>query len=407
MTRLRLALAGLLGVAVLLAASVSAIAYRSGVFGAGPELTLVVPASAGPLRPQSPVQYRGIVVGTVSEVEAGTGESKLTLEISGDSLAKIPAAVKARLLPRTLFGDQYVDLVAPDDQLAPGLRAGGTIPHDDSAPTAQLYTTATRLYDLISALHPAELSAALGAVADTLRGKGNQIGDLIDSAHDLAGDTKPLTDQLLKALPGVATLTDQLAASAPDLFATLDNAVALSGTLVAHKEDLRRLLAAGIDTASTTESLLVDNSDRVIRLVRNASPLVGTISSHPGALTSTVDNLGNLLDAVTRAFQHGPWVAIKAPLTLDNPYPYTAADCPRYGDLAGPNCTSQTPAQPRQTPQPQQQTAGGTVGPVGSDTEKNEIDQLIGPQQQAPSSPDLLTVLFGPLLRGATVVSGG
>jgi phospholipid/cholesterol/gamma-HCH transport system substrate-binding protein len=397
--RLRLALGGLFGVVVLLAAAVTAIAYSAGAFDDDPEVTAVVPASAGPLRANAPVQYRGVVVGTVADIRAGVSESTLSLDLAPGELGSVPASVKVRLVPRTVFGDQYVDLVAPAGTTTAALRPGARIPHDDSAPAAQLYAVATKLYQLLTAVRPAQLSEALGVVADTLRGKGNTLGGLIDRAHDMLGGMVPLTNTLLDELPSVSKLTDQLAASAPDLFRSLDDAVALSGTLVSHQDDLGRLLTAGTQAGAAAESLLLDNADRTIQLVHNAGPLLDTAAAHPGAATATVRGLGDLMSAVGRAFSHGPWVSIKAPLTLDDPYAYTAADCPRYGDLAGPNCRSARPPVVPPPPVPD----GGSVGSVGSEPEKSQLAEVV----PAPASTDLLSVLVGPILRGSKVVTGG
>ncbi|AXB43151.1 MCE family protein [Amycolatopsis albispora] len=399
--RWRQAAGGLFGVAVLLAASVTVVAFRAGAWRDEPELTLVVPASAGPLRAQSPVQFRGIVVGTVTEVRGGPRESVLTLAFTPDSLETVPAGVKARLLPRTLFGDQYVDLAGTG---APGLAAGGRIPHDDSARSVQLYEAATRLYDLLSAVRPSELSAALNAVADALRGKGEHLGRLIDDAHAVAGAAGPELTALLAELPKVSTLTGELARSAPDLFRALDDAVAISDTFVARQDDFKSLLLAGADVGAAAEALLLDNTDRTIKIIQNAAPVLDTAAAHPGALTATVNNLGSLLDAVGRAFAHGPWVKLEAPVTLDSPRPYTAEDCPRYGSLAGPNCGT-APPPPEPLPLPEPTPPGGTVGPVGGAPEKEQLRQLF-PSPPGRSTLDLLGLLAGPILRGGQVRAG-
>ncbi|RZQ63857.1 MCE family protein [Amycolatopsis suaedae] len=394
MSRLRLALLGVAGVVVLLAGAVTAVAFRAGAFDGDPRLTLVVPAAAGPLRDRAPVQYRGVVVGTVTDVAAGPRESTLTLTMSGHT--PVPASVRARLLPRTLFGDQYVDLSTPDGAPDGGtLRDGDHVRHDDSAPSAQLYAAATRLYDLLRALRPAELSAALGAVADALRGRGARLGRLIDQAHEFAGAAGPATEAVLARLPEVAALTDELAAAAPDALRALDDAVALSQTVVARSGDLRRLLLAGTATAAAAEGLLLDNADRMVHLVRNSAPVLETVAGRPGAAAATVRGAGELMGAVHRAFAHGPWVAIEAPVTLDDPMPYTPADCPRYGNVAGPNCGAAPPPAPSPPP------SGGTVGPVGGEVERERLRQLV---PQAP--PDLVSLLAGPILRGAKVVLG-
>ncbi|WP_158886907.1 MCE family protein [Amycolatopsis anabasis] len=399
--RLRYAAGGLFAVFLLVGAAVTAVAYSGGAFDSDPEVTVVVPASAGQLKPQSAVQFRGVVVGTVTEVRGDVEESTLTLRISPAQLGLIPGSVKARLLPRTLFGDTYVDLNASGPAAEP-LHAGARVAHDDTAATAQLYTVGRRLYDLVTAVQPAKLSGALGAVADVLRGRGAELGGMIDRAGQLARDAGPLTDTLFADLSQASDLARQLAASAPDLFRALDNAVSLSDTLVQRKEDLRRLLAAGTQGAGTVENLLRDNADRTIQLVGNLDPILTTMNDRSGALRDTVTSLGTALDAVRGELSNGPWLTLKAPLTFDSPYPYTAKDCPRYGSLAGPNCGAAAPqrpaAPPPAAPAPVPQ---GAVGPVGGEQEKKTISEVMtGP-------PDLLSLLLGPLLRGAKVVTGG
>jgi len=106
------------GVAVLVGAVVYAFcfAWGSQVFVSSPQVSVTLPASAGALNVDSSVQYHGVNVGKVAAIDAGTQSSTVRLDMPADGLGRIPADVQVRLVPRTIFGDFYVDLVTPPDK---------------------------------------------------------------------------------------------------------------------------------------------------------------------------------------------------------------------------------------------------------------------------------------------------
>jgi phospholipid/cholesterol/gamma-HCH transport system substrate-binding protein len=402
--RTTLAFAGLAAVLVLLAGAVVVIAYGAKAFDDDPRVTAVVPAAAGPIRERSPVQYRGVVVGTVTSVAGSARSSRITMTFAPDKLDRVPGNATVRLLPRTLFGDLYVELSTPDTVV--GRLADGTVlRHDDSAPTAQLYAAATQLYHLLGKVEPAKLNAALSAVADAVDGRGAALGDAITVAHEALSDAGPLLDDLGPDLASVAEVTGQLNASAPDLFAALDDAVGLSKTLVSKKDGIATLLRAGIDISAGVETMLLDNRDRIIQVVHDLPPVLDVVTRHPGQLTAFVRTVKDFADAGSRVFAGGPWVRVDLPIVFTDPYPYDASDCPRYPGLDGPNCGAAPP--PAEAPQSRQQY-GGPVGPVGSAAEQQAIAELLGAPADMSTMDDqmlrLAQVMMGPFLRGAEVM---
>src|SRR5699024_1032248 len=106
--------------------------------------------------------YRGVRVGTVAEVRADSDGATVTVAMRDGMLAHIPGGVRARLLPRTVFGDEYIGLSVPDQSRAEReLRPGAVVEANTSTRTVRLYTAYNQLYELISAMHPAEIQAAL------------------------------------------------------------------------------------------------------------------------------------------------------------------------------------------------------------------------------------------------------
>src|SRR5690349_14849287 len=93
-------------------------------------------------------------------------------------------------------------------------------------------------------------------------------------------------------------------------------------------------------------------------------------------------------------------VTAKIILELTPHRQYTRADCPRYGDLAGPSCASGPPGDatiigPNAAPASSPTLIGGNVGEVGSPQEQQRIASILGGVPGAAAD-----ILFGPLLRG-------
>ncbi|MCW2837622.1 MAG: virulence factor Mce, partial [Marmoricola sp.] len=59
------------------------------------------------------VKVRGVIVGQVNKAESEGNGATLTLGIRPDKMKAIPANVTAALVPKTLFGEKYVDLNIP------------------------------------------------------------------------------------------------------------------------------------------------------------------------------------------------------------------------------------------------------------------------------------------------------
>lgn len=410
--RAALAMRGVALVALLTAAAIGSLAVGGGVVEPGATVSAALPASAGTVRENSPVQYRGVVVGRLAGVDGDIEGTRLTLRLEPDLLREVPANVAVRLLPRTVFGDQYLDLAVPRGTQPHGsLAPGAHLPADESRRTIALYDAYTRLYELIDDLDPARLKVALTTVADTLRGRGAEIGELIDRAGEVARDASPLLDELGEDITTVAALARDLSAATPELLRSLDDAVALSRTVVAERESISAVLSAGIDLSGTSQRFLLDNTDRFIELARATGPLSQAMSRHRGALSDTLAAADFFLDGAKRTFATGVF-NIEAGLTLDHPYPYTAADCPRYPGMAGPNCGDTPDEAGPPLPLP-----GGTAGPVGSEQEQRRLRELApllpdssqdrrdGERESTPDeSGDLLSLLLGPMLRGNRVV---
>lgn len=138
-----LALRGLLAVAVATVIGAGLVARASGNLEPTANVYVGVPVSAGLITTQSPVRYHGVNVGHIAEIESGTETSRVRLAVNRDDLALIPASVVARIVPRTFFGDIYLQLIdahSNDDSIP---LAAGAVIGIDSAPARWPSTTSS------------------------------------------------------------------------------------------------------------------------------------------------------------------------------------------------------------------------------------------------------------------------
>ena len=94
-------------------------------------------------------------------------------------MAKLPANVTAQMLPTTLFGERYVDLVLPARPAAARLVSGSVIGQDRSKDAIEIEEVLNNLLPLLAAAEPQQLSLTLNALAQGLKGNGTELGQTL------------------------------------------------------------------------------------------------------------------------------------------------------------------------------------------------------------------------------------
>jgi phospholipid/cholesterol/gamma-HCH transport system substrate-binding protein len=193
------------------------------------------------------VTARGLVVGEVRKVSSDGEKARVELALQPEAAQRLPADVRAQMLPKTLFGEKFVSLVFDDDSTAERLREGDVIPQDRSETARETSQALDDLLPLLQTLRPAQLSVTLHGVSTALRGRGDQLGENLELVDSYLRELNPEIDGLGESFRGIADLTDNLDAARPDLLAVLDNLSAVNRNLVDTEPELSTFL-----TTSTT-----------------------------------------------------------------------------------------------------------------------------------------------------------
>ncbi|MGW2565009.1 MCE family protein [Streptomyces sp. NPDC001537] len=404
----RLRLYGVVFLAVLaLLLSLSVAVYRQ-AFTPVVRIRLEADSLGNQLDPRADVKLRGLQVGEVRSVHADGRKATLDIALKPEYAADIPSDVRARLLPKTLFGEKYVDLVAPARSSARPIRAGDVITQDRTRVGIELQQVMNDLLPLLRTVQPGKLNATLSAFATALEGRGDRIGENLTRVQDYLHRLNPHLPSLTEDFARLADVAQVYGDAAPDLMEILRNTVTTSRTLVAERDRLASALTTTAGAAGTAQDFLDENGDRLITLGQVSRPTLELFARYSPEYPCLLAGLVHEEQASEQAFRGG-----KMHITLEvvrQQGAYRPGEEPRYADRSGPNC--------RDLPHPSVPAPGvhlndgsrkaGSSGPLGvsaTRAEQQAVGSLVSPVLGVPADevPPVATLLFGPMARGTAV----
>lgn len=426
--RVRDAVLGLGYVALVLAILAGTwLAYHQ-VFSDRAQITLTTGTLGNALIKGSDVKLNGVPVGTVDDIEPRDGGATLTLALKPDVLDRLPTTTTARLLPKTLFGERYVALVAPAGA-TDRLQAGDTIAQDSTAAAVELEELFDELLPVLQAIQPDKLSATLGELALMLRGNGSDLGATLAAWGDYLAKLNPLTPQMLDDLASVGRVAQTYAVAAPDLIDALDSMTTTSATLVDQRTQVSDLFANVIVAADDIHGWVAANSSTITVLSRQSRRALEAVAPYATQFPCLFTSLRDFIPVMDKTLGKGtdePGIHVVLNVTPSRGKYVVGRDDPTYATQGRPRCPYQDgttkPAsndraaaaddgEPEQLPPPPSDRVGrtfaasGGLGEANSPAENQLIAELMAPTVGVSPGeyPDWASLLVGPLLRGAEV----
>jgi phospholipid/cholesterol/gamma-HCH transport system substrate-binding protein len=289
------------------------------------------------------VMVKGVQVGEVRAISAdGTG-ARLELAIQPDKVPLLPANVTAAMIPTTLFGERYVDLLIPAHPSPRRLVAGSVIQQDHSADAVELEHVLNNLLPVLQASEPDKLSITLTALAQGLQGRGTELGKTLVQLNYVLhryNPHLPALDADIKELAGVARTLNQ---ASPDLLQALDYFTVTSATLVSERASFAALYATVTTASNDLRAFLDANSSNIIQLSADSTATLQILARYSPEFPCVLKDLANFVPAANKLLGKGtkqPGLhaqAIVVPVYVNARYQYRK-DTPKYGDNLGPHC---------------------------------------------------------------------
>ncbi|KAA1420976.1 MCE family protein [Nocardioides humilatus] len=414
---IRLPLAGFCLLLVLAALAVAAVADYRGAFASTTEVTLYVPDAGNQLSVGAQVKLRGAVVGTVEKIEPSSRGARLTLALEPDQVHLVPKNTVARILPKTLVGQDYVDLVVPSTAAAEHVEAGDEIQRDTSATSATLEGALDHLLAVLRVLPPQKVASTLNAVSTALEGRGAELGATLTRLQRYLTGFNPSLPDLTADLEALARVSRTYSDAAPDLLAAVDDLSTTTVTIADQQAQLRSLFSSLSTAGDDLEDFLSANESHLIDLVDVSRSTLTTLATYAPEYPCLIEQLAGLVPRVDRIFGKGderPALHITLQVT-NSRGKYRPGEEPAYLDTRGPRCyeiVRYAPQYPTEgpirdgsvaPPAPVRREGGTTIptlplsDPAGSPEEADLIGGLVD------GDAGIASLLLGPLLRGSEV----
>ena len=307
-------------------------------------VTLQTDTAGNQLQEASDVKVRGVIVGEVRDVQASTKGATIDLAINPDYLDQIPADVSARLLPKTLFGERFVNLQIPGSPSQKRLADGDVIGQDRSSNAIELQKVIDDTLPLLQAVQPQDLSYTLGAVANALRGHGKALGQNLVTTGEYFGQINTVMPQLQADISELADFADTYQGAADDLLAVLDNLSVTNKTMVDQQEQLRRTFTVVDASANVTAGFLRTNEQNLISLAQTSRPVLGVFAKYSPEYPCLLNGLTRFDPMISEAFgaDGDPSLNLNITVSLPPRNPYVPGDQPQYTAKNGPDCRGLT-----------------------------------------------------------------
>ncbi|MBI2243599.1 MAG: MCE family protein [Nocardioides sp.] len=412
---------GVVFLCLLLAGGYLTYAVFSKKFADYDEVTLQTSKIGMQLPVRADVKIRGVIVGEVLDFEPTPDGADVTLGIYPSQLDTIPANVTGSIVPKTLFGEKYVALEVPAEPASEHIAAGATISR--TAVSIEVEEVLSDLYPLLRTVQPADINMTLNAISTALEGRGDQLGQNIETVDSYLKRMNPQLPQLIEDLRLTGQVSQTYADVLPQIGEILDNTVKTTGTLEDREVKLHALFDDVASFSDTARGFLDDNGENLIRFSKIGQEQLRVFAKYApeyNCLTRGIVNAGKLQAEAFRGFV----LHIVLETLPHQPRPYNVNDRPHFGEDRGPSClhlpnppwSQSNPVrhQPDFNDGVDEPTGKGTsrVAPnqyfrtrVGTAAESDFLRSLLGPALGVPAAevPDLGLLLVGPMARGAEV----
>ena len=255
----------------------------SGTFHAFIPLTLVSDRAGLVMEPGAKVKLRGVQVGQVASIGTDVKAAQLQLKMDPGPFKYLPSNLEAEIKSTTAFGSKYVDLIVPDQPSSTALKPGAVL-HSRNV-TVEVNTVFENLQSVVAALDPAKLNAILSAFAQSLRGKGDRLGQAITSANNVLLTVNPRMGTIDKDWRLFGKTTAAYSDAAQNILSILDSAATSSATLTENQRSLDTLLLSAVGFSQTGIGVIGNNESNIVRSFNLLDPTTALLQKYSPTFT--------------------------------------------------------------------------------------------------------------------------
>lgn len=275
-------------------------AYRP--FPGATHLSGLFAAAGEGLVPGSEVDYRGVRVGQVTAIQLHDRAALVAFEVERG--LSVPSDAVATLRPKSLFGDEFVDLSFPDGSVAPFLISGERVGHTAVAP--QLGDLIATSVPLLQDINPSELASIVSSLSQSVQGEGPAIAASLADGTRLSDVLASTIQDQLHALDALDHFQSAIADQGAALDAIAGNANTALPVINAAEESLQHLLDSLQPVANDLSQLLIDYRPSIDTLLRQGDDVTRVLLANQTNISSFIHGAYRYFFKVQGALGAGP-----------------------------------------------------------------------------------------------------
>ena len=265
-------------IAIVGVVALAATLFRGGLTPTVP-ITVISDRAGLVMNPDAKVKLHDVDIGRVTAIDSlPDGQAALHLALQPSALTLIPANVNADIASSTVFGAKFVRLVPPPEPSGRRLQAHQVLNADHV--TVEINTVFEQLTRVLAKIDPAKLNETLGAFATAVDGRGPKFGEALTQLHQVLAHIEPSLGNLSHDIEATAGVAGAYADAAPDLMTTVDNAVALSHTIVDTQHQLDAFLISTIELADVGNQVIGDNRQGITDVAHLLVPTTDLLAKY-------------------------------------------------------------------------------------------------------------------------------
>src|SRR5262249_42872169 len=141
------------------------------------------------------------------------------------------------------------------------------------------------LQAVVQAIDPAKLNSVLTAVAESLRGKGDVIGEAITSGNNVLLAVNPRMDTVRKDWQLFGQTTAAYSDAAQDILSILDSFSTTSNTISGNAGALDSLLLSAVGFSQSGVNTIGGNQPNLVRAVNTVAPTTDLLNKYSPTYT--------------------------------------------------------------------------------------------------------------------------
>jgi len=313
----------------------------SGALHTSVPVTLMSDRAGLVMEPGAKVKLRGVQIGQVASIGStnipGNGAlATLNLKIEPDSFRYLPSNIEAEIKSSTAFGAKYVDLIVPDAPSPTSLASGAVLQSRNV--TVEVDTVFENLQSVVQAIDPAKLNAILSAVSQSLRGKGEVIGQAITAANNTLLAVNPRMPTVRQDWQLFGRTAEAYSVAAQNILSILDSFSTTSQTISANAAGLDSLLLSAVGFSRSGIDTIGGNQKNLVRAVNVLDPTTALLMKYSPTYTCLFQGAQWFLEHGGRDAMGGNGKSVimdAAMLFGDDPYRYPD-NLPKVNATGGP-----------------------------------------------------------------------